>query len=53
MLDFIQHRLLIPAGKATGFIGRSGAGKTTIVQLLTRLMEPSEGGIWVDSLFAT
>jgi len=50
MLDFIQHRLLIPAGKATGFIGRSGAGKTTIVQLLTRLMEPSEGGIWVDDI---
>jgi len=38
---------VIPAGKTTGFIGRSGAGKSTIVQLLTRLVEPSEGDILV------
>lgn len=41
---------LIPAGKATGFVGRSGAGKSTIVQLLTRLVEPSEGDILVDDI---
>jgi ABC-type multidrug transport system fused ATPase/permease subunit len=39
---------VVPAGKTTGFIGRSGAGKSTIVQLLTRLVEPSEGEILVD-----
>jgi len=41
---------LIPLGQATGFIGRSGAGKTTIVQMLTRLVEPSEGAIFVDDI---
>jgi subfamily B ATP-binding cassette protein MsbA len=45
-----QANVLIPAGKATGFIGRSGAGKSTIVQLLTRLVEPSEGAILVDDV---
>ena len=42
--------LVIPALQATGFIGRSGAGKTTIVQLLTRLVEPSAGVIRVDDI---
>jgi ABC-type multidrug transport system fused ATPase/permease subunit len=41
---------VIESGKATGFIGRSGAGKSTIVQLLTRLVEPGEGDILVDGI---
>jgi subfamily B ATP-binding cassette protein MsbA len=45
-----QASFFIPAGKATGFVGRSGAGKSTIVQLLTRLVEPSEGDILVDDI---
>jgi len=45
-----QASFLIPARKATGFIGRSGAGKSTIVQLLTRLVEPSDGAILVDDV---
>lgn len=35
---------LIP-GQATALIGRSGAGKSTIINLLTRLIEPDEGRI--------
>ena len=35
----------IPHGRTTALIGRSGAGKTTIVNLLCRLFEPSEGEI--------
>lgn len=45
-----EASFVIPARQATGFIGRSGAGKTTIVQLLTRLVEPSEGRILVDDV---
>lgn len=45
-----QASFVVPARQATGFIGRSGAGKTTIVQLLTRLVEPSEGSILVDDV---
>ena len=45
-----EASFVIPARQATGFIGRSGAGKTTIVQLLTRLVAPSEGEIRVDDV---
>jgi ABC-type multidrug transport system fused ATPase/permease subunit len=38
----------IPAGKTTALIGASGAGKTTIVNLLLRLYSASEGVILVD-----
>ncbi|MFP5355423.1 MAG: ATP-binding cassette domain-containing protein [Gemmatimonadota bacterium] len=40
----------MPAGARTALVGPSGAGKTTIVQLLTRLVEPSDGAILVDDI---
>ncbi|MDX2238909.1 MAG: ABC transporter ATP-binding protein [Hyphomonadaceae bacterium] len=41
---------VLPAGQATGLIGRSGAGKSTIVHLLTRLAEPTAGEIRIDDI---
>jgi len=38
----------IPKGKAIAFVGESGAGKTTIVDLLLGLMKPIKGAITVD-----
>jgi subfamily B ATP-binding cassette protein MsbA len=38
----------IRSGRSTALIGRSGAGKTTIVNLLCRFVEPDEGRILVD-----
>ena len=38
----------IPAGATTALIGASGAGKTTIVNLLLRLYEPTSGAIKID-----
>jgi len=38
----------IRAGRATALVGRSGSGKSTIVNLLTRLLAPSGGRILVD-----
>ncbi|MBV8683736.1 MAG: ABC transporter ATP-binding protein [Caulobacteraceae bacterium] len=44
----------IPARRTTAIVGASGAGKTTIVNLLLRLDEPTAGQILVDGtpLFA-
>ncbi len=38
----------INAGEAIALVGRNGAGKTTIVKLLTRLYDPDEGQILVN-----
>lgn len=42
--------LTIPAGAITVFVGSSGAGKTTMVDLITALLRPQEGEIWIDEL---
>jgi len=36
------------AGEAVALVGENGAGKTTIVKLLTRLYDPDEGRILID-----
>ncbi len=40
--------LKVKRGEMIGIIGESGAGKTTTVDLLLRLLEPQEGKILVD-----
>ena len=42
--------LTMPAGGITVIVGASGAGKTTVVDLVTALLRPQEGEIWIDDL---
>ena len=38
----------IPKGRSLGIVGRSGAGKTTLVQILLGFLVPTEGQVLVD-----
>ena len=42
--------LKIPAGRAVGFTGATGSGKSTVFQLLTRVEEPPENTMFVDGI---
>jgi ABC-2 type transport system ATP-binding protein len=39
--------LEVPAGAVVGLVGPNGAGKTTLLELITGLLEPTEGQVWV------
>jgi len=39
---------VIPAGTRVGIVGRTGAGKTTLVNLLTRFHDPDQGALLLD-----
>ena len=40
--------LEVPAGSIFGIIGRSGAGKSSLLRTINRLESPSSGRVWVD-----
>lgn len=42
--------LLIEAGKIIGFAGETGAGKSTLVQLIPRLYKVPEGALFLDDV---
>lgn len=45
-----DFNLQINAGETVAIVGRSGSGKTSLVNLLTRALEPSAGQIYIDEL---
>ena len=40
----------VPAGSTVALVGETGAGKTTLVNLVCRFFEPSRGAIYVDGV---
>jgi ATP-binding cassette, subfamily B, bacterial len=40
--------LTVPAGTTVAVVGSTGAGKTTLVSLLTRFYDPTEGRVCID-----
>ena len=40
----------IPAGTSLGIVGKTGAGKSTLANLLIRLYDVGEGGIYIDGV---
>jgi ATP-binding cassette subfamily B protein len=43
-------RLTVAPGECIALVGENGAGKTTVVKLLTRLYDPTEGAVLVDGV---
>ncbi len=42
--------LTLEPGQKVAIVGRSGAGKTTLVKLVSRLFDPSEGRVMIDGM---
>ena len=51
---FKSHQVLqdisfeVAKGEAIGIIGENGCGKSTLLKMLSRIMYPDQGGIWID-----
>ncbi len=42
--------LTVPAGQTLGIVGHTGAGKSTIANLIMRLYDSDEGGVYIDGI---
>jgi ABC-2 type transport system ATP-binding protein len=50
MCAVAQLNLDIPRGSMYGFVGPNGAGKTTTLSMVTGLLKPDAGQVWVSDL---
>lgn len=47
-LDGVDLR--VPAGSTVAIVGHTGSGKSTLVQLIPRLIDPTRGSVFVDGV---
>ena len=50
--SLIDINLYVPSGQTLAIIGPTGGGKTTLVNLVPRLLEPQQGAVLVDGVDA-
>ena len=44
--------VVFPTGVSVGLLGRNGAGKSSLLQMIAGTMDPDEGEIWSDGLIS-
>lgn len=50
-VNILEHaNMEIPIGSSVGIVGTTGAGKTTAIDILIGLLEPSEGSVLADGV---
>ncbi|TVU51018.1 hypothetical protein EJB05_02420, partial [Eragrostis curvula] len=51
-LPFVLKGLtcILPGGKKTGIVGRTGGGKSTLIQALFRIVDPWSGQVFIDGI---
>ncbi len=46
---FVDENFVLDQGKVTGIYGQSGSGKSTLLNLITFLVQPDKGKIYIDN----